>query len=156
MSHGQRMLTLIGAFFHRWIDIHMSLFEIEVSFLSLASSTCRIGFAGSIPRTHSKGEETANRRYCLCRALVKNKSDHSCDGNTRFLTPFSRDLELLVFLRGRKLNPCCAALRPGAKRFWVIIITLSVAALLSALENSVVTTTLPFIVAQLDLGTEYI
>jgi len=43
-----------------------------------------------------------------------------------------------------------------SKRFWAIIITLSVASLLSALENSVVTTALPFIVTQLDLGTEYI
>ncbi|KAK4444193.1 putative transporter [Podospora aff. communis PSN243] len=43
-----------------------------------------------------------------------------------------------------------------SKRFWAIIATLSVAALLSSLENSVVTTALPFIVNQLSLGADYI
>jgi len=41
-------------------------------------------------------------------------------------------------------------------RFWVIIATLCVIGLLSALENTVVTTSLPFIVTQLGLGENYI
>lgn len=43
-----------------------------------------------------------------------------------------------------------------SKRFWAIIATLALAALLSSLENSVVTTALPFIVTKLDLGADYI
>lgn len=43
-----------------------------------------------------------------------------------------------------------------SKRFWAIIATLSVIGLLSSLENTVVTTALPFIAAQLDLGDNYI
>jgi len=42
------------------------------------------------------------------------------------------------------------------KRFWAIIGSLCVAALLSALENTVVATALPFIVTKLDLGADYI
>ena len=41
-------------------------------------------------------------------------------------------------------------------RFWAIISTLCVIGLLSALENTVVTTSLPFIVTELDLGENYI
>jgi hypothetical protein len=41
-------------------------------------------------------------------------------------------------------------------RFWSIIATLCVIGLLSALENTVVTTSLPFIVAELQLGENYI
>jgi len=41
-------------------------------------------------------------------------------------------------------------------RFWAIIATLCVIGLLSALENTVVTTSLPFIVTQLGLGENYI
>lgn len=41
-------------------------------------------------------------------------------------------------------------------RFWAIIATLCVIGLLSALENTVVTTSLPFIVTRLDLGENYI
>ncbi|KAI1746166.1 DNA repair protein RAD50 [Xylaria scruposa] len=41
-------------------------------------------------------------------------------------------------------------------RFWAIIATLCVIGILSALENTVVTTSLPFIVTQLDLGDNYI
>ncbi|CAK7236773.1 hypothetical protein SBRCBS47491_009751 [Sporothrix bragantina] len=41
-------------------------------------------------------------------------------------------------------------------RFWAIMATLCVIGLLSALENTVVTTSLPFIAAQLDLGANYI
>lgn len=43
-----------------------------------------------------------------------------------------------------------------SKRFWAIIATLSVCSILSALENTVVTTALPVIVTQLDLGPSYI
>ena len=43
-----------------------------------------------------------------------------------------------------------------SKRFWAILITLAVIGLLSALENTVVTTALPYIVHQLDLGANYI
>lgn len=42
------------------------------------------------------------------------------------------------------------------KRFWAIIATLAVIGLLSALENTVVTTALPFIATQLDLGDDFI
>lgn len=45
--------------------------------------------------------------------------------------------------------------RTGA-RFWAIIITCAVIGLLSALENTVVTTALPRIVTELDLGENYI
>ena len=41
-------------------------------------------------------------------------------------------------------------------RFWAIISTLCVIGLLSALENTVVTTSLPFIVTELNLGENYI
>ncbi|OAA59532.1 Major facilitator superfamily domain, general substrate transporter [Niveomyces insectorum RCEF 264] len=41
-------------------------------------------------------------------------------------------------------------------RFWAIIATLCVIGILSALENTVVTTSLPFIATQLDLGENYI
>lgn len=41
-------------------------------------------------------------------------------------------------------------------RFWAIIATLCVIGILSALENTVVTTSLPFIVTQLDLGDNYV
>ncbi|KAH6647482.1 DNA repair protein RAD50 [Truncatella angustata] len=41
-------------------------------------------------------------------------------------------------------------------RFWAIIATLCVIGLLSALENTVVTTSLPYIIAELDLGENYI
>ncbi|KAJ0108528.1 Major facilitator superfamily general substrate transporter [Diaporthe amygdali] len=41
-------------------------------------------------------------------------------------------------------------------RFWAIISTLCVIGLLSALENTVVTTSLPYIVNELDLGRDYI
>lgn len=41
-------------------------------------------------------------------------------------------------------------------RFWAIISTLCVIGLLSALENTVVTTSLPYIVTELDLGRDYI
>ncbi|SPO01912.1 related to putative multidrug transporter Mfs1.1 (major facilitator family protein) [Cephalotrichum gorgonifer] len=41
-------------------------------------------------------------------------------------------------------------------RFWAIIATLCVVGLLSSLENTVVTTSLPFIVTQLGLGENYI
>ncbi|KAK2611403.1 hypothetical protein N8I77_004742 [Diaporthe amygdali] len=41
-------------------------------------------------------------------------------------------------------------------RFWAIISTLYVIGLLSALENTVVTTSLPYIVTELDLGRDYI
>lgn len=43
-----------------------------------------------------------------------------------------------------------------SKRFWAIIATLAIISLLSALENTVVTTALPFIATQLDLGDDYI
>lgn len=43
-----------------------------------------------------------------------------------------------------------------SKRFWAIIATLSIISILSALENTVVTTALPYIVTQLDLGPRYI
>ncbi|KAK3987326.1 MFS general substrate transporter [Cladorrhinum sp. PSN332] len=43
-----------------------------------------------------------------------------------------------------------------SKRFWAIMATLSVIGLLSALENTVVTTALPYIATQLDLGDDYI
>jgi hypothetical protein len=42
------------------------------------------------------------------------------------------------------------------KRFWAILTTLAVIALLSSLENTVVMTTLPLIATQLDLGDNYI
>jgi len=58
--------------------------------------------------------------------------------------------------RRTKVQPLLRSASTGAKWFWVIIITVSMAALLSALENSIVTTALPFIVTQLDLGIEYI
>ena len=41
-------------------------------------------------------------------------------------------------------------------RFWAIMATLCVVGLLSALENTVVTTSLPFIVNELHLGENYI
>lgn len=41
-------------------------------------------------------------------------------------------------------------------RFWAIIGTLCVIGLLSSLENTVVTTSLPYIVQELDLGENYI
>lgn len=41
-------------------------------------------------------------------------------------------------------------------RFWAILMTCSVISLLSALENTVVTTALPQIVAELDMGENYI
>ncbi|CAK7197827.1 hypothetical protein SEUCBS139899_000476 [Sporothrix eucalyptigena] len=41
-------------------------------------------------------------------------------------------------------------------RFWAIIATLCVIGILSSLENTVVTTSLPYIAAQLDLGANYI
>ena len=41
-------------------------------------------------------------------------------------------------------------------RFWAIIATLCVISILSALENTVVTTSLPYIVTQLDLGENYV
>lgn len=41
-------------------------------------------------------------------------------------------------------------------RFWVILVTCAVMALLSALENTVVTTALPHIVADLDMGENYV
>jgi hypothetical protein len=41
-------------------------------------------------------------------------------------------------------------------RFWAIIATLCVIGILSALENTVVTTSLPFIVTKLDLGDNYV
>jgi hypothetical protein len=43
-----------------------------------------------------------------------------------------------------------------SKRFWAIMATLCAIALLSSLENTVVTTALPFIVTQLNLGPNYI
>ncbi|OTA97588.1 hypothetical protein M434DRAFT_382481 [Hypoxylon sp. CO27-5] len=55
----------------------------------------------------------------------------------------SEDLAL-----GKKFN--------HSKRFWAIMATLSVTGILSALENTVVTTALPYIVQQLDLGDDYI
>jgi len=48
---------------------------------------------------------------------------------------------------------------PPAKRgfqFWAIIATLCVVGILSALENTVVTTSLPFVVNDLQLGENYI
>jgi hypothetical protein len=41
-------------------------------------------------------------------------------------------------------------------RFWAIIATLCVIGILSSLENTVVTTSLPYIVQELDLGENYI
>ena len=41
-------------------------------------------------------------------------------------------------------------------RFWAILITCAVIGLLSALENTVVTTALPYIVAEFDMGENYI
>lgn len=41
-------------------------------------------------------------------------------------------------------------------QFWLILATLCVIGLLSALENTVVTTSLPFIVSELGLGENYI
>lgn len=41
-------------------------------------------------------------------------------------------------------------------RFWAIIATLCVIGILSSLENTVVTTSLPFIVTELNLGENYI
>ena len=41
-------------------------------------------------------------------------------------------------------------------RFWAILFTLATIGLLSALENTVVTTALPQIVAELDLGENYV
>lgn len=41
-------------------------------------------------------------------------------------------------------------------RFWAIIATLCVIGLLSALENTVVTTSLPYIITELNLGENYI
>ncbi|KAK4225210.1 major facilitator superfamily domain-containing protein [Podospora fimiseda] len=43
-----------------------------------------------------------------------------------------------------------------SKKFWAIMATLSVIGLLSALENTVGTTALPYISSQLDLGDDYI
>ncbi|KAI5918480.1 multidrug resistance protein fnx1 [Camillea tinctor] len=43
-----------------------------------------------------------------------------------------------------------------SKRFWAIMATLSITSILSALENTVVTTALPFITEQLDLGDNYV
>ncbi|KAI0119671.1 multidrug resistance protein fnx1 [Daldinia grandis] len=43
-----------------------------------------------------------------------------------------------------------------SKRFWAIMATLSVTGILSALENTVVTTALPYITQQLDLGDNYV
>lgn len=43
-----------------------------------------------------------------------------------------------------------------SKRFWAIIVTLSIIGLLSSLENTVVTTALPSIATSLDLGDDYI
>ncbi|KAK4161769.1 MFS general substrate transporter [Cladorrhinum sp. PSN259] len=60
------------------------------------------------------------------------------------------------------LDVVAAASEPPAKPFnrskgfWAIMATLSVIGLLSALENTVVTTALPFIATQLDLGDNYI
>ncbi|AEO71942.1 uncharacterized protein THITE_2156931 [Thermothielavioides terrestris NRRL 8126] len=48
-----------------------------------------------------------------------------------------------------------AAFQPDG-RFWAIIVTCSVTCLLSALENTVVTTALPNIVGELDLGGNYV
>ena len=41
-------------------------------------------------------------------------------------------------------------------RFWAIIATLCVISILASLENTVVTTSLPYIVTQLDLGENYV
>lgn len=41
-------------------------------------------------------------------------------------------------------------------RFWAIMATLCVIGILSALENTVVTTSLPFIVTELDMGENYV
>jgi hypothetical protein len=41
-------------------------------------------------------------------------------------------------------------------RFWAILITCAVMGLLSALENTVVTTALPYIVADLNMGANYV
>ena len=41
-------------------------------------------------------------------------------------------------------------------RFWAIIVTCSVISLLSALENTVITTALPHIVTELELGENYV
>lgn len=41
-------------------------------------------------------------------------------------------------------------------RFWAIIATLCIIGILSSLENTVVTTSLPYIVTQLDLGENYV
>lgn len=41
-------------------------------------------------------------------------------------------------------------------RFWAILITCAVIGLLSALENTVVTTALPHIVAELEMGENYV
>lgn len=41
-------------------------------------------------------------------------------------------------------------------RFWAILITCAIIALLSALENTVITTALPHIVADLEMGENYV
>lgn len=41
-------------------------------------------------------------------------------------------------------------------RFWAIIFTLCTIGLLSSLENTVVATSLPFIVDELDMGEDYV
>lgn len=41
-------------------------------------------------------------------------------------------------------------------RFWAILITCAIIALLSALENTVITTALPHIVTELEIGENYV
>ena len=56
--------------------------------------------------------------------------------------------------QGKK--PSAAVGLPRGTRFWSIIASLCVTGLLSALENTVVTTSLPTIVRDLDVGDNYI
>jgi hypothetical protein len=52
-------------------------------------------------------------------------------------------------------NTTCASFERGL-RFWLIIATLCLMSILGALENTVVTTSLPYITKKLDLGENYI
>lgn len=62
-------------------------------------------------------------------------------------------------LQSKEDGVVIAKKKPAFKRgprFWAIISTLCVIGILSALENTVVTTSLPHIVSELDLGRDYI
>jgi len=54
-----------------------------------------------------------------------------------------------------KANDSLTNFKPSP-RFWAILITCAVIGLLSALENTVITTALPHIVAELEMGENYV